>query len=84
MPEKALGADEENYVKAMQDAEDADRQLKDLHAYYRATIQDMKGRLDEKEAKAQELKRSFLAFKREVAKEVENVKGTHGLPDKVR
>ncbi len=81
--DRGLG-DQEKFFKVLQEVEETNEEYMNVQAYYDSTIQDMKSKLEEKEAKANEIKEAFLEFKREIAKDSVHSKTGKGIYGTVR
>ena len=74
---------EERVLKVFQEVDSLSLELRNAEDYYETTISEMNTRLEEKEAKAKDVKESFIEFKREIAKAAINSKNGKPITMKV-
>jgi len=81
--DKSVTNQEQRFSKIMLQVQEWEHELQTIRSYYHHNVQDMKSKLQEKEAKGREVKESFIQFKREIAKEAENTRTGKKMSDKV-
>jgi hypothetical protein len=81
--EKSVTDHEQRYHKTLAQLEDLHEDQRKVEYLYDRAATDMKLRLDEKDGKAQEIKDSFLEFKREIARGSEHSRTGKPMVDRV-
>ncbi|GLE06362.1 hypothetical protein PINS_up015609 [Pythium insidiosum] len=74
---------EKRYLESLRSVHEAKVQTAAAQAQYDRIALDLQAKLDEKEAKVTEIQDSFLEFKREIAKNAENMRTGKPIPNRV-